>query len=332
MTLLDFDQIPEQALRWHDDGGSVLATVIQTWGSAPRGVGSQLAVSSRGEISGSVSGGCVEGAIVAEARDILTDGVPKIFEFGVSDNDAFAVGLACGGKIRILVEPIGSNQGISRNDLLKITQYRAERKPVAMLINIETWNHSISFGRTGLLGHEVDTRLKRDHSGFEDEWFVNVFNPPLRLIVVGGVHIAQPLIIMAKLAGYDILLIDPREAFATEQRFPDVKISHDWPDEAIDRFKPDTRTAVVTLSHDPKIDDPAIGRALASHVFYIGCLGSRRTHAKRLERMQSNRYSTEVIHRIDAPIGLDIGASTPSEIAISIMAQMTSRLRQSIPE
>ncbi len=158
--------------------------------------------------------------------------------------------------------------------------------------------------------------------------FLQVFNPPLRLAIVGAVHIAQALAPVASLAGYAVTIIDPRGAFATEARFPDVALLDDWPDEAMAAFAPDRRSAVVTLTHDPKLDDPALDVALKSDAFYIAALGSRRTHAGRVERLKALGHTDAAIARIHGPAGLDIGAVSPAEIAISVMAEMTRALRQ----
>jgi xanthine dehydrogenase accessory factor len=157
--------------------------------------------------------------------------------------------------------------------------------------------------------------------------FVEVFNPPLRLIVVGAVHAAQPLARMAATAGYAVTIVDPRSAFATEERFPGVALSTDWPDEAMPRLKPDRRTAIVTLTHDPKIDDPALTVALKSDAFYVGALGSKRTHAGRCQRLKEAGFADADIARIHGPVGLAIGALTPAEIAVSILAEITQVLR-----
>ncbi|MEC9347656.1 MAG: XdhC family protein [Pseudomonadota bacterium] len=157
--------------------------------------------------------------------------------------------------------------------------------------------------------------------------FLNVFNPPLRLIIVGAVHIAQALAPMARMTGYHTIIVDPRHAWATPERFPGIEIVDDWPDEAMDRLKPDHRTAIVTLTHDPKLDDPALSSALRSGSFYIGALGSTRTHAKRLQRLESAGFTAAEMARIHGPAGLDIGAKSPAEIAVSIMGQMTAALR-----
>jgi xanthine dehydrogenase accessory factor len=318
-----FDDIPEVALDWHRAGkGAVLATVVQTWGSAPRPVGSQLAVSGTGEIQGSVSGGCVEGAVITEALEAVEDGESRLMTFGVSDDEAFAVGLACGGTIRVLVEPVG--RAVPEDLLAELVERRAAREPVGYVVNTESWERR-------LVGRDAyPDRFRGDRSGFEEDeaTFVAIHNPPLRMVIVGAVHIAQALVPMARLAGYDPLIIDPRGAFAQAHRFPREDIREDYPDEVLPDYGLDARTAVVTLSHDPKIDDPAIEAALASDCFYLGSLGSTRTHAKRVERLTGRGFTEAQIGRIHAPVGLDIGSRSPAEIAVSVMAQVTQALRQ----
>ena len=327
MTPARHDQIPETALAWHRQGrGAALATVVETWGSAPRQAGSQLVVSSAGEMMGSVSGGCVEGAVVLEAQSAIADGRSRLLTFGVSDENAFAVGLACGGTIRVLVEPVGGAEGLPEALLAELTEARAARRACALEVDLQSWQRRLIPAEAADEG--LRARLRADRSGPEGDRFIAVHNPGLRLIVVGAVHIAQALLPMARLAGYDPVLIDPREAFGSELRFPGEQILHDWPDEAMSELKPDARTAVVTLTHDPKLDDPAILAALASDCFYLGCLGSTRTHAKRLERIAETVPEPEQLARIHAPVGLDIGAKTPAEIAVSVLAQMTDVLRR----
>lgn len=317
------DDIPEQVLDWQRQGkGAALATVVQTWGSAPRRVGSMLAISSKAEIEGSVSGGCVEGAVVAEALDAIEDGQPKMLEYGVSDGDAFAVGLACGGTIRIWLDPVGCG-GLPVSDLEQIVNARTARQAVGYRVNTQT-------GERSVVGPDTYAdRFRMDRSGMEEdgETFVAIHNPPLRLIVVGAVHIAQALVPMAKVVGYDPVIVDPREAFASDARFPGERLVHDWPDEALDTIGLDARTALVLLTHDPKLDDPAIQAALRSDVFYIGALGSKRTHASRVGRLKAAGFVDAEIDRIHGPVGLDIGSSGPSEIALSILAEMTQVLR-----
>ncbi|WP_209424965.1 XdhC family protein [Pararhodobacter sp. SW119] len=331
MSDAQHDRIPEIALDWHRDGrGAALATVIQTWGSAPRPAGSQLAISGAGEIMGSVSGGCVEGAVVVEAQDALGDGAPRVLEFGVADEEAFAVGLACGGTIRVLVEPVGGDSGgaMPEDMLAAIVDARAERRALGYGVHIETWDRRL------LTPEDAPDRFRADRAGMEEGGeFITLFNPPLRMIVVGAVHIAQALLPMARLAGYDPVLIDPREAFGSAARFPGERILHDWPDEAMAAVGLDARTAVVTLTHDPKIDDPAIMAALGSAAFYLGCLGSTRTHAKRLDRLRAAGLraaglDAAALARIHAPVGLDIGARSPAEIAVAVLAEITQALRR----
>ncbi len=168
-----------------------------------------------------------------------------------------------------------------------------------------------------------------DRSGMlegEDDLFVRVFNPPLRMVVVGAVHIAQILVPMSSLAGYEVIVVDPRQAWATASRFPNVELTTEWPDEALNRLAPDRRCAVITLTHDPKLDDPALAVALRSEAFYIGALGSKRTHAKRLSRLKLEGFSDAELAGIRGPVGLAIGAKSPAEIAISILAQVTQVL------
>ena len=192
----------------------------------------------------------------------------------------------------------------------------------------EAWERRLVLGPSDPLWPEASAALVADRSRFAGDWFLGVHNPPLRLVVVGAVHIAQALVPMARLAGYDVTVIDPREAFASEARFPGTRLVHDWPDAALAAHGLDTRTAVVTLTHDPKLDDPAIAAALASPVFYLGSLGSPRTHAKRLDRLRAAGLDAAAFARIHAPIGADIGASSPAEIAVAILAQLTERLRR----
>ena len=315
--------IPARALDWFRAGqGSVIATVVQTWGSAPRPVGSQLAIRGDGHMEGSVSGGCVEGAVIVDGLDAIEDGTARLLEFGVSDDEAFAVGLACGGTILVLVEPVGTVMPV---DLLEqVVASRLARAPVAYVADLNSDARRIA--DTG----EFAERFRLDRSGVEEDaqTFVAIHNPPLKMIVVGGVHIAQHLLPLARACGYDPILVDPRPAFGSPERFPDVQILEDWPDAALLLAGLDARTAVVTLTHDAKLDDPAIKAALTSDVFYLGCLGSTRTHAKRITRLREAGFSDEQIGRIHAPVGLDIGGRSPAEIAVSVMAQITTRLRK----
>ena len=317
----NFDDIPETALDWHGAGrGVALATVTSTWGSALRPVGAQMVIADDREIAGSVSGGCVEAAVIAESLAAINDGAPRMMEFGVTNDEAFAVGLACGGEIKVMIEPVGA---VMPPDLLAdLVAARAKRRAVAYVVNPQAQTRKLA-----ALG-DYPERFRRDKSGFEGNDLVIVHNPPLKMIVVGAVHIAQPLLAMARLAEFDTLLIDPRAAFGSGARFPNETIIEEWPDAALTNLTLDARTAIITLSHEPKIDDLAIAVALGSEVFYLGCLGSVRTHAKRVERLQQAGFGPNDIARIHGPVGLGIGAKTPAEIAIAIMAQIVKVLRQ----
>ena len=217
---------------------------------------------------------------------------------------------------------------------------RAAKTPVALATNLKSGAQTLIYlyGKKGTKGwpHAVAEAARAamvaDKSGSveteDGPVFINVFNPPLRMIVIGAVHIAQSLAPMAAMTGYEIFVIDPRRSFGSEARFPGVNLSNAWPDEAMAGLKPDLRTAVVTLTHDPKLDDPALVAALRSDAFYIGSLGSSRTHAKRLDRLRAQGFQDHDFARIHGPIGLDIGAKSPAEIAVAILAQTTETLRR----
>lgn len=317
------DDLPKLALDWHHAGrGVAIATVVQTWGSAPRPAGSQLVIDSAGAIAGSVSGGCVEGAVITEAIDAIADGQARLLEFGVSDDNAFAAGLACGGEIKVLLEPVGTALPVAI--LTELVGRRARAEPVAYVTDLADGGPVLQTMPA------FPDRFRMDRSGIEDDGqtFVCIHNPPLRLAIIGAVHVAQYLAPMARACGYAPVIIDPRPAFATQERFPDETLVDAWPDAALQTLGLDGRTAVVTLSHDPKLDDPAIIAALRSDVFYLGCLGSKRTHAKRIARLQEGGFAQDALARIHGPVGLDLGGRQPAEIAVSIMAQITQTLRQ----
>lgn len=212
--------------------------------------------------------------------------------------------------------------------------YREQKTPVAMVTRLEDGVQALvtPSGTEGVLElssarvDEARTRMRDDRSGIsaDSTHFTHVHNPPLRMIIVGAVHISQLLAPMAALSGYAVSIIDPRASFATEDRFPGVELSDDWPDEAMEAMKPDSRTAIITLTHDPKLDDPALHVALRSEAFYIACLGSKQTHARRLERLRGEGFTDADFRRLNGPAGLPIGAVSPAEIAISVMAEMTA--------
>lgn len=214
----------------------------------------------------------------------------------------------------------------------QIIAARAARRPVALVTLLASGEQVlVAAGENAVYGEALAEAFRRDRSGTmetpDGEVFVRVYNPPLRMIVIGAVHTAQFLVPLARMAGYAVTIVDPRTAFATPERFPDVAINAEWPDEVLPSMQLDGRTAFIALTHDPKIDDVALRLALSSDAFYIGALGSTRTHAKRLERLQAQGVPEDALTRIHAPIGLDIGAQGPVEIALSIMAEVTAVLR-----
>ena len=328
------------ALDWLAEGRSVaLATAIETWGSAPQPVGSQLAIDGEGHFLGSVSGGCIEAEVVAESAEVLSSGRPKTLKFGVEDGTAWKVGLACGGTIRIYLESLGNGCGPDGDGVLhRLVGDLAARRKVALVTELESGATRLAHAPEDLgraLAPALTEAFRFDRSvaldGTHGEIFINVFNPVIRVAIVGAVHVAQALAPMAYTLGYEALVVDPRTAFATEQRFGDVRIVHDWPDEALSALGLDAHTAVVVLSHDAKIDDPALISALRSDVFYVGALGSKQTHAARVERLRHAGIVDADIARIHAPIGLDIGAQGAAEIALSIVAEITAVQRGRAP-
>ncbi len=315
----------QAALEWQRDGfGVAIATVVKTWGSAPRPAGSHLAVRQDAHFLGSVSGGCVEGKVIEAALETIDCGSPQLLEFGVSNPDAWEAGLACGGRIVVRVEALDK-------DYARLQAARIAKRPVA-------WVGPVSgVGAIDLVfpsddhpfQDQVRDSLRADRVMIFDEENVHIrpYNPPLTMILIGAVHIAQHLAEIARQVGYEVIVVDPRTAFGSAARFSDVQLIDDWPDDALNELELDTRTAVVTLTHDPKLDDPALTAALNSDAFYIGALGSKKTHANRRGRLLRKGFSEAQVDRVHGPVGLDIGARSPAEIAISILAEITQELR-----
>jgi len=322
------------ALACVDRGEAVgLATVVRTWGSAPRQPGAQMCVDASGDLVGSVSGGCVEGAVIQTIQELLASGGHELLSFGVSDDEAWEVGLACGGRVDVLAEVV-------RDDtwLRAVIRSRDAGQAVVAAVDQDSGDRTVlqPFGQAApgvsgpLLSAAREAALIDRSQPWEGDgrhYFLHVLNPPVRVLIVGAVHIAQPLAAMARHAGFGVVVIDPREAFATVARFPGTTLAHAWPHEALAEAGIDHRCAVVTVTHDPKLDDPALRAALESPAFYVGALGSRRTHAKRTERLVEAGLARERIQRIHAPVGLDIGARTPGEIAASVLAEIIATLR-----
>ena len=300
--MADNDSVVAAAAAWKG-APMALATVVSTWGSAPRPRGSHMIVHSDGRFEGSVSGGCVESDIMATAAEVIAGAPFQLKHYGVADAAAWDVGLPCGGKIDVLVQPV-SEAGFDPALFEAISNARDGGKALTVTTDLAT-------GRSALIAAEAT-----------GESFANRYDPPRRLLIVGAVQIAQALAGLARELGVATVVIDPRARFLTEERFPGVTLDDRWPDEAIAAYAPGPATAVVTLSHDIKIDDPALIAALKSGAGYIGALGSRRSHAARLERLATAGIGEADLARIDAPVGLDIGAIGPAEIALSVAAAM----------
>src|SRR5258706_10164590 len=326
---------------WSAQSKSIaLATVIQTWGSSPRRAGAKMAITPDGGITGSVSGGCVEGAVFEEGVESLKANRPKLLHFGVADETAWEVGLACGGSIDVFVKPLntelfkslhsvlvdeqsavlltvvkGTDEILGREMLLK------DDGSVTGAISDDLNENAKHLAKEVLVGGESQ-RLKLNDNV---EVFAEVILPPPTLIAVGGVHITIALMALAKTLGYRTVVIDPRTAFGNEARFPNVdQLIQLWPDEAFQQIQITRSTAIAMLTHDPKLDDPALKIALPSPAFYVGALGSKTTQAKRRQRLMDDDVTAEQMNRLYGPIGLSIVAHTTAEIAMSIMAEIVA--------
>ena len=287
-------EIASDLERWRARGDQrvALATVVATRGSAPRPIGSKLAISEQGELAGSVSGGCVETEVYEEARAVLEGAPPKLLSYGISDEQAWSVGLPCGGEIDVFVE----EQTLAQLGELARRIESGER-----------------FKRTTVI----------DDDGRE---FVEEFGPPPTLLVFGAVDTAEALCAAAKQLGWRTIVADPRGKFATAERIPSAdELLVEWPEEVLARVQPDEQTAIVVLTHEDRFDIPALKGALGTNAFYLGALGARRNQARRRERLLAEGVAEEDIDRIAGPAGLDIGAHTPAETALSILAEILAR-------
>jgi xanthine dehydrogenase accessory factor len=330
---------------WTRRGDRVaLATVVETKKSAPQPAGTKMAVNEHGAIVGAVSGGCVEGAVVEVAERILAGAPPQLLHYGIADEDAWDVGLPCGGEISVWVESYGDASPHARFD------DRVRRGQRAALVTVvEGAAHvgakllvDAAGERDGTLGDETldavahelaeealwaERSELREHDGMT--LFIDVTAPPPRLIVIGAVDFAAQLAALAGLAGWRAFVVDPRARFATAERFPAAEqVIAAWPEDAFARLEPiDRATAIAVLTHDPKLDDAALIAALASPAGYIGAMGSRRAQGRRRERLLAAGVDPVELDRIAAPIGLDIGALTATETALSIMGEIVALRR-----
>jgi xanthine dehydrogenase accessory factor len=327
---------------WLSTGEQVaIATVISTWGSAPRQAGAMMAVNTRGGMVGSVSGGCVEGAVIEAALKVIKTQQPERLHFGVSDDTAWGVGLACGGDIEIFVQPADK---VILQPL--IARLKSEQ---GCLLSTTIGGPGASLGAQVLTDEQgkllaaspnakppAVTKLKQIQlqpkiitSGKTTEIFVNPMHASPTLVMIGGVHIAVALAKIARTLNFRTVIVDPRKVFSTAERFAHAdELVQAWPLKAFEQVALTKATAVASLSHDPKIDDPALIAALASPAFYVGALGSKKTQARRKKRLTEAGVGAKNLARLHAPIGVEINAETPEEIALSVMAQVIAEYRR----
>ena len=327
---------------WREsDQEFAITTVVETWGSAPRPVGSKMVATKEGGIAGSVSAGCVEGAVIEESIEVINDGKPRLIEFGVADDSAWEVGLACGGTIKVFIEPGWALDSIYE----PLKEHLISREPFAIVTLLEGADENINQKILVKLNGDVIGDLSlSEQTGFHvndvlsllddgkstsmelkdgTRIFIEAHPLPSKLIIIGAVHLAENLITIANSVGFDTILIDPRQAFASRERFPHVKeLMLEWPEQAMSNIVLDKSAYIAVLTHDPKLDDPALQMALKSNARYVGALGSRRTNQKRLERLREAGLSEDLLSKLHAPIGLDLGGYSQGEIAISIMAEI----------
>lgn len=315
----------------------VLARVISTWGSAPRGVGSGMIITEDHEVAGSVSGGCIEGAVIREADQVLKNGTAKELSFGISNEDAWSVGLTCGGKISVFLEKFLAFDKEGKEIWETMDAMIRDDKSFVLITRMDNSNyrHGLYAAQKTHKG-EIPSKIKSKSKNvlktnksltFESEgskYFLHIFPEKPKLLIVGAAHISLDLIRLGKMYGFETILVDPRRIFTKQSRF-DVKpdlIYNEWPEIVFPNLDLGERTFAVLLTHDPKIDDQALDFLLNSNVAYIGALGSRKTHIKRVGRLREKGFADEKINKIIGPVGLDINAKEPVEIALSIMAQI----------
>jgi len=317
-----------------------LATVIFTWGSAPRLPGSSMAITSDMKIEGSVSGGCVEGAVIEEAMEALKTGKPKKLSFGVSNEEAWSVGLTCGGKLGVFVERfMVFEDDPKEKEVWESLKNSAHNNHACILLSKmtgESGSHLLVYPDGRAIGHKQDNGLiqmalelykERRNKIIEnqgEEYFASIFPKKNRLLVIGAAHISVDLVDLAHQFNFETIVIDPRGLFTKNSRFsiPPDQLYQEWPEEILPELEPDEDTYAVLLTHDPKIDDQALNYLLKSKVAYIGALGSSRTHEKRISRLRKAGFGEEEISQIRGPVGINISAKRPKEIALSILAEI----------
>ena len=302
-------EVLDELGEWTKAGEEIaLATVVETWGSSPRPLGSKMVVTRSGKMAGSVSNGCIEGAVFEEAQKVLKAGKAKVAAFGVADDVAFEVGLACGGHIEVFVQPLGP----VHERLIEMLQRNV---PATLRTNLVTGEAELVEGAPS--GSELARR--------DGDVFVEPFRRPAHLIIIGAIHIAIPLHRLAKLMGYRVTLVDARAKFATRERFPEAdELIVAWPDEAMARLEIDNSSYVVILTHDPKFDLPALRSVLGKQAGYIGAIGSRKTNQNRFDALRAEGFTEDQIARVHGPIGLDLRGRGAEETALGILAEITA--------
>lgn len=340
--------ILDDVRRWWVSGRPFgLATVVEVYKSAPRQPGAAMAVNAEGTVTGSVSGGCVEGAVYEVAQNALASGEPERVRYGISDDEAFAVGLTCGGEIDLLVEPVDAERLPFFGDVADSIAAE-ERVAVATVVGgpaelgakLAVWPQRTagSLGTEGLdvaVADDARGMLEQGQTGIrsygpggerrqdEVQVFVSSFAPRPRMVVFGAIDFARAVADIGRFLGYRVTVCDAREVFATPKRFPGAdEVVVEWPHRYLERIDVDARTVICVLTHDPKFDVPVLEIALRTDAAYIGAMGSRRTHEDRLERLRERGLTNEELSRLASPIGLDLGARTPEETAVSIAAEI----------
>lgn len=302
-------QVLLRAQQWLAQGRRVaLGTVVRTWGSAPRPIGSWVAIAEDGQVVGSVSGGCIEDDLIEQARiGTLFCATPQRLTYGLNADEAHRFGLPCGGTLEVVIETLGAASGIEAL-LAELQAGRITRRQLDL--------HTGRVALTSATGPDA-LQLTADA-------LITVHGPQLRLILIGAGQVSHYLAQMALACDYAVIVCDPREEYRHTGQVPGVQLVHTMPDDTVLALKPDARTAVVALTHDPKLDDLALMEALQSEAFYVGAIGSRANQAKRRERLLEFGVTPEQLMRLHGPVGLNIGARTPPEIAVAILAHMTA--------
>jgi xanthine dehydrogenase accessory factor len=324
--------ILEKVYEWIKDNQKiVMITVVETWGSSPKPIGSKMIVNENKEFFGSVSGGCVESFIIQESLEVIEKNeLFKIKKFKISNENAWNVGLSCGGEITVYLEEMNFRE----KALEQIIQKKKNKLEFALLTNLSTGENEI-FEKGKPLNRNFEKFTDQINSHYlsknngvikDSNIFIECYNNPLKVIIIGAVHIAQYLTDFADKFDFEIYIIDPRNYFGTKERFPNVEIINEWPNEAFKKIKTNANCALIGLTHDPKIDDPALQYALKKKFFYIGALGSIKTHEKRCVRLKKAGFTKSEIDSIHGPIGIKLGGKSAPEIALSIIAQLVNEI------